>query len=276
MNILTTKCIGQSEPGPSFKLKDLNTCNANHAGRLRCSILINFQPFFAAHTADRSSKTICEVVINDMSDHTDLFKSLGGPNRAGSLRKCTAHRTSDDPQRSLGAEHWAWSCRTRSLAIVSGDQGILCRRAGRQRLLETTIATRRARTSSRRPCAFITIREAQPLGDDIIHSVANRNKSRPRSACTSRAAFLGRHGSKWEKIRTHSASILSDSKIQRERIFRGSQIGTTRRVLVVGTKSVLAADVWYNPMLAVVAHHVVAVAPIPHSDMEPRRAPMKR
>jgi hypothetical protein len=58
----------------------------------------------AARAADRSSKTICEVVKRAVSDPTGLLKSLGEPDRAG-IKEILPLAGLEHPQRGLGAAY---------------------------------------------------------------------------------------------------------------------------------------------------------------------------
>jgi predicted metal-dependent enzyme (double-stranded beta helix superfamily) len=145
----------------------------------------------AAHAADRSSKTICEVVQRAVSDPVGLLMSLGEPDRAGVreiyrspglsiLNVVWAPRMMIMPH-----NHQMWAV----IGVYSGrEDNIFWRRiadAG-----EGQLEAAGARS--------LAAKVAQPLGNDIIHSVTNPTSKFTAAIHVYGGDFFVTHRSEWD------------------------------------------------------------------------------
>src|SRR6516164_605620 len=120
----------------------------------------------AARAADRSSKTICEVVKRAVSDPTGLLKSLGEPDRAGIKE---IYRSSD-----LSILNVVWAPRMMIMPHNHHMWAIIGVYGGREDyIFWRRIATVGEAQLEAAGARSLSAKDSQPLGEDIIHSVTN-------------------------------------------------------------------------------------------------------
>jgi predicted metal-dependent enzyme (double-stranded beta helix superfamily) len=145
----------------------------------------------AARAADRSSKTICEVVKRAVSDPTGLLKSLGEPDRAGIKG---LYRSSD-----LTILNVVWTPR---MIVMPHNHhmwaviGVYCGREDNifwRRIAETGEGQLEAAGAR-----SIAVKDVQPLGEDIIHSVTNSTSKFTAAIHVYGGDFFAAHRSGWD------------------------------------------------------------------------------
>jgi predicted metal-dependent enzyme (double-stranded beta helix superfamily) len=145
----------------------------------------------AARDADRSSKTICEVVKRAVSNPNGLLKSLGEPDRAGIkeiyrspglsiLNVVWAPRMMVMPH-----NHHMWAV----IGVYGGrEDNIFWRRIAEAGEGQLEAAGARS----------IATKDVQPLGDDIIHSVTNPTSKFTAAIHVYGGDFFAAHRSEWD------------------------------------------------------------------------------
>jgi len=161
----------------------------------------------AARAADRSSKTMCEVVKRAVSDPAGLLKSLGEPDRAGARE---IYRSSGltilnvvwaPNMMIMPHDHHMWAV----IGVYGGrEDNILWRRIGK---------AGEAQLEAAGACS-LGVKDVHPFGEDIVHSVAN-----PTSRFTGAIHVYGgdlytAHRSEWD------AETLSEQRFDAERARR--------------------------------------------------------
>jgi hypothetical protein len=144
----------------------------------------------AARGADRSSKTICEVVKRAVSDPMGLLKPLGEPHRAGIKE---IYRSTDLSILSV--------VRAPGMMIMPHNRhmwaviGVYCGR-------EDNILWRLAETGEGQLEAAgarsLAVKDVQPFGDDIIHSVTNPTSKFTAALHVYGGDFFAAHRSEWD------------------------------------------------------------------------------
>lgn len=142
----------------------------------------------AARAADRSSKTICEVIRRTVSDPAAMLKTLGEPDRAniGELYRSAELSILNvvwaPGMMIMPHNHHMWSV----IGVYGGrEDNIFWRRvAGGQ--LEAAGAR------------SLGVKDAQPLGDDIIHSVTNPTSKFTAAIHVYGGDLFGAHRSEWD------------------------------------------------------------------------------
>ena len=120
----------------------------------------------AARAADRSSKTVCEVVKRAVSDPTGLLKSLGAPDRAG-IREI--YRSSD-----LSILSVVWAPRMMIMPHNHHMWAVIGVYCGREdNIFWRRIAEAGEGQLEAAGARSLAVKDVQPFGDDIIHSVTN-------------------------------------------------------------------------------------------------------
>jgi predicted metal-dependent enzyme (double-stranded beta helix superfamily) len=120
----------------------------------------------ASRAADRSSKTICEVVKRAVSDPTGLLKSLGEPDRAGIKE---IHRSSD-----LSILSVVWAPRMMIMPHNHHMWAVIGVYCGREdNIFWRRIAEAGEGQLEAAGARSLAVKDVQPFGDDIIHSVTN-------------------------------------------------------------------------------------------------------
>lgn len=146
----------------------------------------------AARAADRSSKTICEVVRRAVSDPAGILKALGGePDSAGIgeiyrspdlsiLNVVWAPRMMIMPH-----DHHMWAI----IGVYGGrEDNIFWRRIAEEG--ESQLEAAGARS--------LGVRDAQPLGEDIIHSVTNPTSKFTAAIHVYGGDFFAARRSEWD------------------------------------------------------------------------------
>jgi predicted metal-dependent enzyme (double-stranded beta helix superfamily) len=145
----------------------------------------------AARAADPSSKTVCEVVRRAVSDPTGLLKALGEPSRAriGELYRSdelTILNVVWAPHMMIMPHnHHMWAI----IGVYCGrEDNIFWRRIPNVDGVQIEAAG--ART--------LGVKEAQPLGHDIIHSVTNPTSKFTAAIHVYGGDFFAAHRSEWD------------------------------------------------------------------------------
>ena len=145
----------------------------------------------AARAADRSSKTICEVISRAVFDPAALLKRLGEPDRA------TIGELYRSPDLSILNVVWAphmmimphnhhmWAV----IGVYGGrEDNIFWRRIPNVGSGQIEAAGARS----------LSAKDAHPFGDDIIHSVANPTSKFTAAIHVYGGDFFGAHRSEWD------------------------------------------------------------------------------
>jgi predicted metal-dependent enzyme (double-stranded beta helix superfamily) len=150
----------------------------------------------AARAGDGSSKTICEVVRRAVSDPTGLIKALGDPDRAriGELYRSvelTILNVVWAPHMMIMPHnHHMWAI----IGVYSGrEDNIFWRRIPNADGAQIEAAGARS----------LSVREAQPLGQDIIHSVTNPTSQFTAAIHVYGGDFFAAHRSEWDPETLH-------------------------------------------------------------------------
>jgi predicted metal-dependent enzyme (double-stranded beta helix superfamily) len=145
----------------------------------------------AARAADRSSKTIRELVKRAVSDPQGILKTLGEPDQA-SIREL--YRSPDltvinvvwAPQMMIMPHnHHMWAV----IGVYGGREDNIFWR----RIAET--GEHQLEASGARS---LSVKDAQPLGDDIIHSVTNPTTKFTAAIHVYGGDFFAAHRSEWD------------------------------------------------------------------------------
>ena len=145
----------------------------------------------AARAADRSSKTICEVVKRAVSDPMGLLKPLGEPHRAGIKE---IYRSAD---LSILSVVWAPGMMImphnhRMWAVI----GVYCGRE--DNILWRRIAETGEGQLEAAGARSLAVKDVQPFGDDIIHSVINPTSKFTAALHVYGGDFFDAHRSEWD------------------------------------------------------------------------------
>ena len=145
----------------------------------------------AARAADRSSKTICEVVKRAVSNPNGLLKSLGEPDRAG-IREI--YRSPD-----LSILNVIWAPRMMVMPHNHHMWAVIGVYGGREdNIFWRRIAEAGENQLEAAGARSIAVRDAQPLGDDIIHSVINPTSKFTAAIHVYGGDFFAAHRSEWD------------------------------------------------------------------------------
>jgi len=145
----------------------------------------------AARAADRSSKTICEVVKRAVSNLNGLLKSLGEPDRAG-IREI--YRSPD-----LSILNVIWAPRMMVMPHNHHMWAVIGVYGGREdNIFWRRIAEAGENQLEAAGARSIAVRDAQPLGDDIIHSVINPTSKFNAAIHVYGGDFFAAHRSEWD------------------------------------------------------------------------------
>jgi len=145
----------------------------------------------AARASDRSSKTICEVVKLAVSDPTGLLKALGEPDRAGIKE---IYRSPD-----LSILNVVWAPRMMIMPHDHHMWAVIGVYGGREdnifwrRIAETGEGQLEAAGAR-----SLAVKDVQPLGDDIIHSVTNPTSKFTGGIHVYGGDFFAAHRSEWD------------------------------------------------------------------------------
>jgi predicted metal-dependent enzyme (double-stranded beta helix superfamily) len=145
----------------------------------------------AARAADRSSKTICEVVKRAVSDQAGLLRSLGEPDRAG-IREI--YRSPD-----LSIINVVWAPRMMVMPHNHHMWAVIGVYGGREdNIFWRRIAEAGENQLEAAGARSIAAGDAQPLGDDIIHSVTNPTSRFTAAIHVYGGDFFAAHRSEWD------------------------------------------------------------------------------
>ena len=145
----------------------------------------------AARAADRSSKTIGEVVKRAVSDPAAMLKTLGEPVGAGIKE---LYRSPD-----LSILNVVWAPRMMIMPHNHHMWAFIGVYGGREdnifwrRIAETGDGQLEAAGAR-----SLSVKDAQPLGDDIIHSVTNPTSKFTAAIHVYGGDFFGAHRSEWD------------------------------------------------------------------------------
>jgi predicted metal-dependent enzyme (double-stranded beta helix superfamily) len=145
----------------------------------------------AARAADRSSKTICEVVRRAVSDPAALLKTLGEPHRAaiGEL-----YRSND-----LSILSVVWAPRMMIMPHNHHMWAIIGVYGGREdNIFWRRIPNAEGGQVEATGARSLSVKDAQPLGDDIIHSVTNPTSKFTAAIHVYGGDFFAAHRSEWD------------------------------------------------------------------------------
>jgi predicted metal-dependent enzyme (double-stranded beta helix superfamily) len=144
----------------------------------------------AARAADRSSRTICDVLKRAVSDPAAMFKTLGEPDSAN-IREL--YRSPDlnilnvvwtPHMMIMPHNHHMWAV----IGIYGGREDNIFWR----RIAET--GTEQLEAAGARS---LGVKDVQPLGDDIIHSVINPTEKFTAAIHIYGGDFFAAHRSEW-------------------------------------------------------------------------------
>jgi predicted metal-dependent enzyme (double-stranded beta helix superfamily) len=145
----------------------------------------------AARAADRSSKTICEVVRRAVSNPTGLLKALGEPDNANIKE---LYRTPD-----LSILNVVWAPRMMIMPHNHHMWAIIGVYGGREdNIFWRRIATEGEGQIEAAGARSLAVKDAQPLGDDIIHSVTNPTSKFTAAIHVYGGDFFAAHRSEWD------------------------------------------------------------------------------
>jgi predicted metal-dependent enzyme (double-stranded beta helix superfamily) len=145
----------------------------------------------AARAADRSSKTICEVVKRAVSDPADLLKTLGEPDGA-SIKEIL--RSPD-----LSILNVVWAPRMMIMPHNHHMWAIIGVYGGREdNIFWRRIADAGEGQLEAAGARSLSVKDAQPLGEDIIHSVTNPTSKFTAAIHVYGGDFFGAHRSEWD------------------------------------------------------------------------------
>jgi predicted metal-dependent enzyme (double-stranded beta helix superfamily) len=145
----------------------------------------------AARSADRPSKSVCEVVKRAVSDPAGLLKQLGEPHRAGIEE---IYRSAD---LSILSVVWAPGMMImphnhRMWAVI----GVYCGRE--DNILWRRIAEAGEGQLEAAGARSLAVKDVQPFGDDIIHSVINPTSKFTAALHVYGGDFFAVHRSEWD------------------------------------------------------------------------------
>jgi predicted metal-dependent enzyme (double-stranded beta helix superfamily) len=150
----------------------------------------------AARAADSSSKTICEVVKRAVSDPAALLTALGEPKRAGigelyRSDELTILNVVWAPNMMIMPHnHHMWA----TIGVYGGrEDNIFWRRIPEALGAEIEAAGARS----------LSVKEVQPLGHDIIHSVINPTSKFTAAIHVYGGDFFAAHRSEWSPETLH-------------------------------------------------------------------------
>jgi predicted metal-dependent enzyme (double-stranded beta helix superfamily) len=150
----------------------------------------------AARAADRSSKTICEVVRRAVSDPVAMLKTLGEPDRA-SIKEL--YRSDD-----LSILNVVWAPRMMIMPHNHHMWAIIGVYGGREdNIFWRRIAEAGDGQLEAAGARSLSVKDAQPLGDEIIHSVTNPTPKFTAAIHVYGGDFFAAHRSEWDPETLH-------------------------------------------------------------------------
>ena len=150
----------------------------------------------AARAVDSSSKTICDVVRRAVSEPAALLKATGEPERAGIRELYRSNELSilnvvwGPHMMIMPHNHHMWAV----IGVYGGrEENIFWRR------LPNTAGAGIEAAGAR----SLSMRDVQPLGHDIIHSVTNPTGKFTAAIHVYGGDFFGAHRSEWDLETLH-------------------------------------------------------------------------
>ena len=145
----------------------------------------------AARAADRSSKTICDVVRRAVSDPAAMLKTLGEPDRA-CIKEL--YRSGD-----LSILNVVWAPRMMIMPHNHHMWAIIGVYGGREdNIFWRRIAEAGEGQLEAAGARSLSVKDAQPLGDEIIHSVTNPTGKFTAAIHVYGGDFFAAHRSEWD------------------------------------------------------------------------------
>jgi predicted metal-dependent enzyme (double-stranded beta helix superfamily) len=145
----------------------------------------------SARAANRSSKTICEVVKRAVSDPAGLLKVLGEPDRAGIKE---LYRTSD-----LTILNVVWAPRMMIMPHNHHMWAIIGVYGGREdNIFWRRIAEAGEGQLEAAGARSLSVKDTRLLGEDIIHSVTNPTPKFTAAIHVYGGDFFAAHRSEWD------------------------------------------------------------------------------
>jgi len=145
----------------------------------------------AARAADRSSKTICEVVRRAMSDPNGVLKTVGEPDSA-TIKEL--YRSPD-----LSILNVVWAPRMMIMPHNHHMWAIIGVYGGREdNIFWRRIAEKGEGQLEAAGARSLAVKDAQPLGEDIIHSVTNPTSKFTAAIHVYGGDFFAAHRSEWD------------------------------------------------------------------------------
>ena len=145
----------------------------------------------AARAADRSSKTLCEVVRRAVSDPAGLLNALGEPDRA-CIKEL--YRSGD-----LSILNVVWAPRMMIMPHNHHMWAIIGVYGGREdNIFWRRIAEAGEGQIEAAGARSLSVKDAQPLGDEIIHSVTNPTGKFTAAIHVYGGDFFAAHRSEWD------------------------------------------------------------------------------
>jgi predicted metal-dependent enzyme (double-stranded beta helix superfamily) len=145
----------------------------------------------AARAANRSSKTICEVARRAVSDPAGLLKTLGEPDSA-TIKEL--YRSPD-----LSILNVAWAPRMMIMPHNHHMWAIIGVYGGREdNIFWRRIAEKGEGQLEAAGARSLAVKDAQPLGEEIIHSVTNPTSKFTAAIHVYGGDFFAAHRSEWD------------------------------------------------------------------------------
>jgi predicted metal-dependent enzyme (double-stranded beta helix superfamily) len=145
----------------------------------------------AARAADRSSKTICEVVKRAVAEPAALLKALGEPDSAN-IREL--YRSPE-----LSILNVVWAPRMMIMPHNHHMWAIIGVYGGREdNIFWRRIAEAGEGQLEAAGARSLAVKDAQPLGEEIIHSVTNPTSKFTAAIHVYGGDFFGAHRSEWD------------------------------------------------------------------------------
>ena len=190
MNNLTINAL-DNQALQTLKSRHVKTWNASSGAYTMFDLDRFTADCRAARAADHSSKTICEVVRRAVSVPAALLKSLGEPDRAGIKE---IYRSPD-----LSILNVVWAPRMMIMPHNHHMWAVIGVYGGREdNIFWRRIAEAGEGQLEATGARSLAVRDAQPLGHDIIHSVTNPTSKFTAAIHVYGGDFFAAHRSEWD------------------------------------------------------------------------------
>ncbi|HYC16494.1 MAG TPA: hypothetical protein VEC94_04750 [Pseudolabrys sp.] len=145
----------------------------------------------SGHAADRSSKTISEIVKRAVSDPSGLLKAIGWPDRAGIKELYSSP--------DLSILNVVWAPRMMIMPHNHRMWAVIGVYGGREdNIFWRRIAAAGDRQLEAAGARSLSVKDAQPLGEDIIHSVSNPTSKFTAAIHVYGGDFFAARRSEWD------------------------------------------------------------------------------